>query len=375
MREKLAIFMATSGHSGVDRIAGNLIPAFAAGGYPVDLLHINGHGPYLQNPPGNVSVINLGTAHAYSSIRALAKYLKHSRPHTILSDKDRVNRVTLLAAKMARVPVRVVVRTGTTVTEDLRMRGPVSYLMHHLSMRHLYPWADAIVVPSRGAALDLAAFAEIPQEHIQVVPNPVVKPDLDLLAAAPVDHPWLVEEGPPIVLGAGELCARKDFATLLRAFAIMAHELPCRLLILGEGGQRQALLRLARELGIERKVSFPGFVSNPFAYMKKASLFVLSSVCEGFGNVLVEALSLGLPVVSTDCPSGPEEILMQGRYGRLVPVRHARALAEAMLATLADPPDRAFLQKAAQPYTVQASAEKYLEVLLGPRGSMTTNST
>lgn len=358
--------MATSGHSGVDRIINNLVPALAAHGHPVDLLQVDGHGPYLKHVPANVSVIRLETSHAYSSLWPLVKYLRSKRPAAILSDKDRVNRVALLAAKIAGVPLRVAVRTGTTVTRDLQARGTVNRLMHFVSMRYLYRWADAIIVPSHGAAVDLAGFAGVSLQRIRVLPSPVVRADLLRLAAEPVDHPWFADAGPPVVLGVGELCLRKDFATLLRAFAKVQRQSPCRLLILGEGRQRQALLELARELEIDQSVALPGFIVNPFAYMAKAALFVLASTCEGSPVALMEALGVGVPVVATDCPSGPREVLANGRYGRLAPVGDADALADAMLATLAEPPDRTFLQEAARAYTVQASAEKYLQALLGP---------
>lgn len=363
--KRLAIFVATSGHSGVDRVVKNLLGEFAERGLDVDLLRICGHGPYLESVPTGVRLIQLKASHAVSSLPELVRYLRQERPFALLSDKDRVNRVALLAHSMARVPTRVGVRVGSTVSVKMASRSWLERRLQYWSMRRLYPRASAIIVPSRGAAQDLARIARLPEGRIQVLPSPVVRPDLPQLAAAAVDHPWFADDDLPVILGVGELSTRKDFATLLKAFAKIARHRPCRLVILGEGRQRESLLLLARELEIAQKVSLPGFVANPFAYLSKASLFVLSSTCEGSPVALMEALGVGVPVVSTDCPSGPREILMQGRYGRLVPVGDADALAEAMLATLTDPPDRAFLQNAAQPYTVQASAEKYLEALLG----------
>jgi glycosyltransferase involved in cell wall biosynthesis len=167
----------------------------------------------------------------------------------------------------------------------------------------------------------------------------------------------------PVILGVGELCARKDFGTLIRAFALVRRERPARLVILGKGRQREKLEALARELGVGADVSLPGFVNNPYPYMKRASLFVLSSAYEGFGNVLVEALATGTPVVATDCPSGPREILEDGRYGPLVPVGDVRRLASSILDTLAHPPEPPLLVQAAERFRVESSAVQYLTAL------------
>jgi glycosyltransferase involved in cell wall biosynthesis len=285
----------------------------------------------------------------------------------LLSDKDKVNRTALWARRTAGVSTRVVVRTGTTVSRDLATHAWWQRQVQRFSMRRFYPWADGIVVPSRGAALDLAEVSGLAPQRIRVIPNPIVTPALAELAQASVDHPWLQfpVQSPaiPVILGVGELCARKDFGTLICAFALVRRERPARLVILGKGRQRETLEALARELGVGADVSLPGFVHNPYPYMKRASVFVLSSVYEGFGNVLVEALATGTPVVATDCPSGPREILEDGRYGHLVPVGDVQGLARGILDTLAHPPEPALLAQAAEPYRVEGSATRYLATL------------
>jgi glycosyltransferase involved in cell wall biosynthesis len=362
-QRKLSIFLATSGHSGVDRIMKNLIPAFAAKGLRVDLLHVGKHGPYLDHVPENVRIVELGTSHIYSSLGPVSRYLQSERPYAMLSDKDRVNRVALLAKRFAKVSTRIAVRTGTTVSKDLEGRGLLDRWAHYFSMHCMYAWADAIIVPSHGAAEDLARFAGIPFERISVVPSPAVTMELYELIAERADHPWFNQGNTPVILGAGELCARKDFATLIRAFAKVVAHRPCRLVILGEGRKRKALIDLALQLGLGKEVSLPGFVKNPYAYMRKAALFVLSSNCEGAPVVLMEALAVGIPVVSTDCPSGPREILQDGRYGRLVPIGDVAAMAKAISDTLDNPPEGSFLKQAAKPFTLDASIARYLEVL------------
>jgi len=165
------------------------------------------------------------------------------------------------------------------------------------------------------------------------------------------------------VLGVGELCERKDFATLIEAFSRLRQTVPSRLIILGEGRKRKELESLVERLNLQEAVDFPGFHANPYAFMSRASLFVLSSRCEGAPVVLMEALACGVPVVSTDCPSGPGEILQRGRLGPLVPVGNVSELADAMHGTLREPPAAELLRGGAEPYRVSRSADHYLHAL------------
>jgi len=357
---KIACFFATSGHSGVDRLAGHLVRGFAAAGHEVDLLQIRRHGPYLRELPAGVERVELGTSHVGTALLPLIRYLRCVRPAVLLCDKYRVNRVVLLARLLARVDSRVVVRVGTTVSVDLASRARHQRWFETLWIRLLYPLADTVLTPSRAASLDLARLAGLPAGRVLTVPSPLVAPDLAEKAAQPVEHPWLATKDRPVVLGAGELCVRKDFSTLIRAFARVRAEFPARLIILGEGRQREELLDLARELGVAAEVSLPGFVHNPYAFMARADVFALASRWEGFGNVLAEALAVGTPVISTDCPSGPREILQEGRYGSLVPVGDAAQLAAGLLAILRDPPPRQRSLEAARPYEISRAVAAYL---------------
>ncbi len=196
-----------------------------------------------------------------------------------------------------------------------------------------------------------------------MIRNPVVGPAIDRLAADDPGHPWLKGGGPPVVLGVGRLTRQKDFPTLLRAFARLRERVDARLIILGEGEDRDALEALARELDIGDVTDLPGFVDNPYGWMRRANVFVLSSAWEGSPNALTEALYLGTPVVATDCRSGPRELLEDGRYGPLVPVGDTEALAGAIEATLARPLSPADLHHAVIEYTRERSTRHYLEVM------------
>jgi glycosyltransferase involved in cell wall biosynthesis len=360
---RIAVFAATSGHSGVDRILSNLIDQWASWGLHVDLLQVRGHGPTLVDVSPGVRCIDLGSAHVNGALPGLVRYLRRERPRALLSDKDRVNRIAILARLLARSQTRLVVRLGTTVSVNLASRRFTERWLQRTSIRHLYRLADSILVPSQGVATDLREQLGVDVARIEVAPSPVVSPRLHELSAAPVDHPWLQPSASPVILGVGELGARKDFATLIRAFASVRSGRPCRLVILGRGRQREALLSLARELGVADSVDLPGFVPNPYPFMKRAALFVLTSRWEGLGLVIVEALACGTPVVSTDCPSGPREILEACCPEQLAPVGDHAALARIIARTLDRPPAKERLIERADAFSVTSSARAYLRAL------------
>ena len=195
--------------------------------------------------------------------------------------------------------------------------------------------------------------------------NPVVWHDHASKAAAPVDHPWFCDKDMPVVLSVGRLMPVKDHATLLRAFGQVMHSRPARLVILGEGPERRNLTELAERLGISQHFDLPGFRVNPFAYMSKSNVFVLSSRYEGLPTVVIEAMASGTPVVSTDCRSGSREILEDGKWGHLVPVGDWRSMAEAIIETLDNPVPSDQLISRASAFSADASIDRYLEVLTG----------
>lgn len=367
----LALFVSGLSGGGVPRVMLNLARAIARRGHRVDVVTPRPEGPLRALFPGEARLVPLvgwpsrlpwvagkRRRQVVAAIPALVRYLRRERPAALLAADHWVNFSAVVARALAGVPTRVAVSQHTHLSRHAQARPIVRWLVPRL-----YPRADAIVAVSRGVADDLAVDAGIPRERITVIYNPVVTPEIGALAEAPVEHPWLAPGAPPVVLGAGRLVKQKDFPTLLRAFARVRAQRNVRLVVLGEGSRRADLERQARELGVADDVSLPGFVANPYAHMARAGLFVLSSAWEGFGNVLVEALACGCPVVSTDCPSGPAEILEGGAYGRLVPVGDDAALASAMLATLDTPPPAARLQARAADFTVERAARSYLALL------------
>jgi glycosyltransferase involved in cell wall biosynthesis len=202
----------------------------------------------------------------------------------------------------------------------------------------------------------------LPRERVEVVYNPVITPAMLAQARQQPDHPWFGAGQPPVILGVGRLTRQKDFPTLIRAFAEVRRRRPARLIILGEGEDRPELEALIGELGLADHVALPGFRDNAMAYLAGSALFVLSSAWEGLPTVLIEALAAGARVVSTDCPSGPREILQDGRLGVLVPVGDAPALARAMANAL-DGPASTVPPDALTPFTLDAAVDNYLRLI------------
>jgi glycosyltransferase involved in cell wall biosynthesis len=358
---RIACFFSTSGHSGVDRAMKHLIPEMARRGYLVDLLHIENHGPYLEDVPAGVRIVKLGTKSTYPSLFPLIRYLRREKPAVLLSDKDRVNRTALFAKWLSGTKPYQVLRSGTTISIDLANRGWFERWVQRNSMGKLYPYANRVITPSRGAADDMAAYTGLDRAHIEVAASPVIADDsFDKTYARP-EHSWFKQGELPIILGVGELSPRKDFSTLIQAFAKVRQKKECRLVILGKGKQKEELEQLAVTLGVSDDVALLGFKSNPYDYMAYASVFALTSLWEGLGFVLIEALAMGTPVVSTDCPSGPAEILNNGEFGELVPMQNPEALALSILKTLEQPLAHQTLQQAAKPYSVSSSTTAYLK--------------
>ena len=231
------------------------------------------------------------------------------------------------------------------------------------SIQKMYPRAHGILCVSEGVADDLAYNVGFDRSRLDVIYNPIITPDFAEKGTLPVEHPWFRESQPPVILSVGRLTKQKDFPTLIKAFAMVSSSYSCRLMILGEGSDRESLENLIKDLGIEDRVDIPGFTPNVLSYMARAQLFVLSSAWEGLPTVLIEALAVGTSVVSTDCPSGPREILKDGTFGTLVPTGQPQKLAEAILNTLKSRPNSDLIKQRAKDFSVEASAMEYIRVL------------
>jgi glycosyltransferase involved in cell wall biosynthesis len=298
-------------------------------------------------------------------LHGLAIYLRREQPDALLSAKTPANLVAIWAKRLAKVRTRIVVSERTNLSTVTQQSPKWRWRYVAPLIGKVYPQAERIVTVSRGVADDLAACTGLPRATIGTIYNPTLTTEIAEKAQAPISHTWLPPTTTPVILGVGRLVPQKDFPTLLKAFAHVHRKHPARLLILGEGRERAKLEALVSELGIAEDVSFPGFEPNPYAFMARASVFVLSSAWEGLPNALIEALACGCPVVSTNCPSGPQEILDNGAFGPLVPVGDDRALAEAILHTLENPPNAERLRSRAAEFDIREISRQYLNVLLG----------
>jgi glycosyltransferase involved in cell wall biosynthesis len=363
--DRLAILQHNLVSGGCERMMINLATEWSKRGIAVDLVLVTREGAYLPLVPPEVRIVDLGAKRTLTAVAPLVRYLWRERPRAILSGLVHINTIALLAKAVAP-GTRLVISERNTPSVDRKDRQPAARLGYRLAP-YLYRRADAIIAVSAGVADDLSASTGLPRQRINVINNPVVTDQTLDLARKEFRHSWFEPGAPPVIVAAGRLAAAKDYPTLLRAFAKLRSTRSCRLMILGEGDLMNDLTRLARELGINRDVEFAGFVINPYAVMSRSALLVLSSRWEGSPNVLVEAMACGLPVVSTDCPSGPREILAGGKYGPLVPVGDVDALAAAMASTLEKPASRLLLEEGCRPYRSENSASRYLDAMLvGP---------
>jgi len=364
MGHRIAFFTPSLGGGGAERVVVTLASHYAAQGHTVDLIASFHQEAYQSEVHPAVRMHYLHTHRRMLAAPRLAKVLREVRPAALLATVNTF--AAVLAQRLARTPTRVILREATTpsIAFQVNETSALKRAISETAMRWLYPRADAVVAVSKGVAQDLLNLIPQLKPKLTVIYNPVIDAALYAKADAPVEHPWFQPHQPPVVLAAGRLVALKGYDTLLRAFARVRQQMPARLVILGEGSERSNLERLAAELGVAADVDLPGFDPNPFRYMKRAGVFVLSSRYEGLPNVLIQAMACGCPVVSTDCPNGPAEILDGGRYGPLVPVDDVEAMAQAIVRALSG---QVALAPAAwlEQFRVEAVAERYLRVILG----------
>lgn len=362
VKKRITFFMDALHGGGAEKAVVNLLKGLAERDeFDLDLVLSALEGPYLDQVPEQVRIIDLNKGRVITSILPLANYLKQNRPWALIGNMGHVNVVASMAREFARIQTRLVLVGHNTLSaskSDLQRSKLVPYFM-----RWLYPRANAVAGVSAGVARDLEQQLGLEKETVKVLNNPVVNQDLITQSQANLAHPWFAADTPPVFLAVGRLNPQKDFPNLLSAFAQVRTQKDARLIILGEGTEREKLETLIDRLGIKDDVSLPGFVKNPYAYMRQASCFVLSSRYEGLPTVLIEAMACGCPVVATNCPSGPEEILNNGAYGSLVPIEDSQALSVAMLKTLDNPPKKESLMQRANEYSTEKVVANYLSLL------------
>jgi len=382
---------------GAERSMLNLLKGFLAHGRTVDLVLCQAKGAYLGEIPLGATMIELeATANlearwiaAISNVsdffallrpvllatkiapeilrlRSMQQYIETYRPDVILSALTYANLVAIWAKHLSSTHVPVIV--SERIALSTYCASPSNFRKWRWRylpelVRRTYPGADAVVTVSSDVAEDLITNIGLKRSSVTTIHNPVVDDGLRARAQQALQHPWFAPDAVPVILAVGRLTEQKDFATLLNAFSRLRAKRAARLVILGEGRLRNSLQELANTLGIAADVEMPGFVENPFQYMARASVLVLSSQYEGLPGVLIQALACACPVVSTDCPGGSREILDNGNIGALVAVGDADGMAQAILSQLDNPTSKDVLLRRAEDFSVEVGVSNYLALL------------
>ncbi len=361
-RLHIAIFVPSLDGGGAERAMVTLANSLSALGHKVDLICAKAFGKYIDEVSDDVSVLDFNRNHVLLCVGKLVKYLATERPDALISALTHTNIVAIISEFLAKSKTKLIVSERSNLKHSFGTKPTIRGRVLPLAARKLYPRADKIVAVSDGVADSIKNYFYIPRSRIDVIYNPVVTDSLSALAAASVVHPWLESQSPPLLLAVGRLTEAKDYPTLLRAFSLARKRVNCNLIILGEGEARPQLEAMILELGIADFVLLPGFCENPFAWMSKVDLYILSSAWEGLPNALIQAMACGADVISTNCDSGPAEILENGKWGTLVPIRNAHALADAIVDRLLHTNKSNSVERANY-FSEQRAVERFLELI------------
>jgi glycosyltransferase involved in cell wall biosynthesis len=363
------------GFGGAERVMLNLAEGFIQRGHDVHLLLARHKGELIPDVPAGVRVIDLKADRPLTAIPALAGYLRRNRPRALLSSMTHTGIAAVWAKMFAGTDTLCLIRQENTWTKMRgALRGRHRWLMPLAT--YIFLRRGEVIAVSKGVADDLAASIGISRERITVIYNPVVTPRLLTQARQPPSYPWFLENGPPIVVALGRLVPAKGFDILIEAIAQLRAQRPARLLILGEGPERGSLEARIEQLGLGADCRLPGYEPNPLPYMAHARVFAMPSRWEGLPTVLIEALAAHATVVASDCPSGPREILDNGRFGRLVPPDNPAALSAALAHALDHPARHGdALDSWLEQFTLDRSVEAHLKLLdrLGSREPTTSS--
>lgn len=363
LEQKLAFFIPSLAGGGAERIWLILCNGLAERGYNIDLVLAQSQGPYIEQVSPKVRIINLKANRTIMSLFALTTYLKSENPAVLYSALNHANIIAILANKLARSSTKIFASVHCFLSLDVQNCDRKRERLIPLLIRFIYPWATGIIAVSEGVAEELVSTTHLPENIVKVIYNPVVTEELLQKSKESVDHPWLFSKELPVILGVGRLIKQKNFPILINAFHKLQTDQPSRLIILGEGEERAQLESLIHTLGLTDKVELPGFISNPYAFMANADVFVLSSAWEGLPTVLIEALATGTPVVSTNCKSGPDEILENGKFGILTPVDNIQDLSNAIKKALSHPVNSSILSNRAMEFSQDSIIDQYLQLI------------
>lgn len=360
--KSIAIVLPDLRGGGAERLHVTLANDWVKRGYKVTFVLIRKDGELLSLLSENVKVVELGVNRIRQAISPLKIYFKKSKPDIILAAMWPLTSATVIAWLLSGKQGHLFLSDHNQLSMSCIKELNVSPLFLKFLIRMTYPFANGIITVSQGVKKDLCRLGRLPANQVKVIYNPAATGRAITHRNRPVCREKIWEGSfKHHILSVGSLKKQKDHSTLICAFSQLPPQLKAKLIILGEGALRRELEMLVNQLGLDKQVSMPGFVADPAPWFMTADLFVLSSQWEGFGNVLVEALEYGVPVVSTDCTSGPSEILDNGRFGKLVPVGDEIALAQAISKAFTEKPNQAMLKGRANYFSVERISKQYLK--------------
>lgn len=359
MPGRVSLFVGDLSIGGAEQVVVNLSKGLTDFGYEVDIVMVRKRGKLLNDIPESVNIVELSVNRMRWCLPPLASYLNKTQPQAVISFMTGANIMALLANQICGRPA------VTIATEHNTQSMKQSPLMRSMRLiaRFIYRLADHIIGVSSGVSEDILRWSNLPDDKVKTIYNPVIEQSLINKQYKCPDHPWYIRDDIDVVLGAGRHVEQKNFETLIRAFSKLQIDRKTRLVLVGEGERTEEYQKLAEDLGISEKICMPGFVDSLNRYMAYSDVFALSSKWEGLSLVLIEAMGCGTPVVSTDCPFGPAEVLADGEYGSLVPVGSVNILRSEIQETLDNPMCSKKLRNRAMDFSIETATRDYVELL------------
>lgn len=360
---RIAFFLPSLAGGGGQKVTLDIIRGLLDEGFHVELVLSRAEGPLLNRVPERCSIIDLDSSRTATSFYKLIRYLREESPDFIISGLNHANILAIISASLARVPTKVIITIHGVITRKNEKKSLFKSRLLLSLMKLTFFKASAIIAVSKGVAKDLCRNLNLDKDKVFVIYNPVVDDKLIIKAQEGVEMLWFKEKESPVILSAGRLTDVKDYSTLIRAFAKVRESVNCRLVILGEGEEREQLQNLASGLGVQKHLWMPGFVDNPYKYMRKSDLFVLSSKREGLPTVLIEAMACGTPIIASKSPGGTTEVLENGKYGHLFEVGDVDGLAKLICIMLDGSASMKNMQEWSQKFSIENAIVEYKKLL------------
>jgi len=359
MNKKIAFYIANLNSGGIGRNTLRIADELKNQGYQVDLVVTKLKGVYVEDVPSDLNVVDLKSRRVLTSIFKLISYLKNEQPNIFISANNLPNIISILSKILSKSKVKMIISIRTHLSSQFNHHNTLKNKIIMYLAKLFYPKSDVIVAVSKGVAEDAVKLINLDKDKIKVIYNPIVSDDINVKKDKKITETWFDLEKTPVIISAGRLTKQKDYYTLIDAFKILRSKRMIKLIILGEGEEKEKIWNYIKINHLEDDIKLKGFVNNPYPYIKKSNVFVLSSQWEGFGNVVAESLAVGTPIVSTDCPSGPAEILDFGNFGKLVPVGNSQKMADSIESILLSSVNHKKLIQRSKVFSVANAANEY----------------